>query len=34
MKNKLFYLISAAYLLSYTGAFTSCVIGLQVWKIY
>ena len=29
MKNKLFYLISAAYLLSYTGAFTSCVNGID-----
>lgn len=29
MKNKLFYLISAACLLSYTGTFTSCVNGVD-----
>lgn len=29
MKNKLFYLFGAAFLLSYTGTFTSCVNGVD-----
>lgn len=29
MKNKLFYLIGVASLLSYTGTFTSCVNGVD-----